>query len=417
MWKAEIVTIGDELLIGQTVDTNSAWMAQQLNYHGIHLYQITSVSDEREHILTALKEASQRAKLVLMTGGLGPTKDDITKATLCEYFDTELEMREEILQEIEQYFKKYDRPMLESNRGQAMLPKKCEVLPNIRGTASGMWFEKDGVTYVSMPGVPYEMKGIMAEQVLPRLKERFEFPAIFHKTIMTQGIGESFLAEKVKDWENSLDERDLKIAYLPSPGLVKVRVSAYGDDRSELENKVLKATNEFVQLVPEYVFGEDDETMESIVGRLMTEKGATLGVAESCTGGTIAQRITSIPGSSAYFMGGMVTYSNASKVDMLDVKSESLNAYGAVSKAVVEEMAMGARKYFKADYGISTSGVAGPGGGTPEKPIGLVWIGLAGPDGVKSAKFIFGKSRDRNISRASNMSLDMLRRELIDKTL
>ena len=413
MLNAEIITIGDELLIGQTIDTNSAWMAAELNAMGINLYQINSIADDRAHILRTLKECGERSKIVLITGGLGPTKDDITKSTLCEFFDTELELNEAVLHGIEDYFEKIGRRMLDSNRMQAMLPKDSITLINRRGTASGMWFERGETVYVSMPGVPYEMMSLMTEEVLPRLQEKFNTPAIFHKTIMTQGIGESFLAERVKEWENSLEHRNLKIAYLPSPGIVKVRISAYGDRLEEIKPRVLEAAAELHALVPEFIFGEDDDKLELIIGRLLKEKNASLSVAESCTGGRISEMITSISGSSAYFMGAAVTYSNASKVHMLGVKSESLNAYGAVSKAVVEEMAIGAQKCFETDYAIATSGVAGPGGGTPEKPVGLVWIALATPNGVISERCMFGNNRERNIQRAANHSLDMLRKELI----
>ncbi len=413
MLLAEIITIGDELLIGQTVDTNSAWMAKVLNLNGIKLHQITSVSDEREHILQALNDSSKRAKIVLITGGLGPTKDDITKSTLCEYFNTKLEMNAEVLESIENFFKQFDRPMLDSNRNQALLPKACEVLINTRGTASGMWFEKEGVVYVSMPGVPYEMKGLMTDEVIARLKYRFETPAIYHKTLLTQGIGESFLAEQIRQWEDSLAARDLKLAYLPSPGMVKLRISAYGHDELELREKVLLAASELRSQISDFVFGEDEQSMESIIGELLKSKNKTLALAESCTGGNISRILTAIPGSSQYFLGCAVTYSNASKVDILGAKSESLTEYGAVSKAVVEEMAVGSKRNFHSDYALATSGVAGPEGGTVEKPVGLVWIALAGPNGVVSEKFNFGNNRDRNIQRASIMALDMLRKELL----
>jgi len=413
MLLAEIITIGDELLIGQTVDTNSAWMAKALNLSGIKLHQVTTVADEKEHIVEAMQNSARRSKIVLITGGLGPTKDDITKATLCEYFETHLEMNSTVLQGIEEFFKQFDRPMLESNRNQAMLPAACEVLINTRGTASGMWFEKDGIIFVSMPGVPYEMKGLMTDEVLPRLKKRFEAPAIFHKTILTQGIGESFLAEIIRNWEDKIRANGLKLAYLPSPGLVKLRISAYGKDESTLRDEVLSAAEELKCIISEYVFGEDEDTMESIVGDLLKLKNKTLSLAESCTGGNISKIITSIPGSSAFYFGCAVTYSNASKVDVLGAQSESLNKFGAVSKAIVEEMALGAKLKFHSDYALATSGVAGPGGGTMEKPVGLVWIALAGPNGVVSEKYNFGNSRERNIQRASAMALDMLRKELL----
>ncbi len=411
---AEIITIGDELLIGQTVDTNSAWIARELNLIGISVYQITSVADTEEHIRKALDDASKRVAIVLMTGGLGPTSDDITKPSLCKYFNTHLSLREDVLKGIEDYFASIGRPMLESNRNQAMLPHDCTILPNSKGTAAGMWFEKDGLIFVSMPGVPYEMKGLMEEHVLLRLKERFQLPSIYHRTLLTQGIGESFLAEIIKDWESSLAEEHIKLAYLPSPGIVKLRLSAYGDNMSELMEKVDRKAESFMEIAGKFVFGENEESLESVVGELLKKSGRTLSIAESCTGGYLSHLITSIPGSSAYFQGTVVSYSNEIKHDLLGVSNSDIEEYGAVSSEVVEAMAKGVYKRFKSTYSLAISGIAGPDGGTTEKPVGLVWIALAGPDGISSHRFVFGKERSRNIRRAALMALDLLRKELID---
>jgi len=411
--KVEIITIGDELLIGQTVDTNSAWMARELNKAGISVYQRTAVPDNRERILTSLEEAARRVKIVLITGGLGPTKDDITKPTLCEYFGTELVMNREVLNRIEVYFAQTGRPMLESNRLQAMLPASCTVLNNPRGTAQGMWFEKDGVVYVSMPGVPYEMQGLMLEEVLPRLKQLFDLPAIYHRTLLTQGIGESYLAEIIKDWENSLSPLGISLAYLPSPGLVKLRLSMYGEEKEAIRSVVDAKASELLQIAGKFVFGEDEDTLESVIGRLLLKSGANLALAESCTGGSISQLITSVAGCSQYYAGGVTAYSNDAKNALLGVPKELISRHGAVSAEVAEAMASGAQKKFHTTYAVSTTGVAGPTGGSAEKPVGLVWIGVAGPNGTVSHRFQFGNERERNIRRASLMALDLLRKELL----
>jgi len=411
--KVEIITIGDELLIGQTVDTNSAWMARELNKAGLSVYQRTAVPDDRERIITALSDAAIRVNIVLITGGLGPTKDDLTKPTLCEYFNTELVLNQEVLGRIEAYFAQAGRPMLESNRLQAMLPASCRVLPNPRGTAQGMWFEMEGVVYVSMPGVPYEMKGLMLEEVLPGLKQRFQLPAIYHRTILTQGIGESFLAEVIKDWENGLMPLGIKLAYLPSPGLVKLRMSSYGEELEPLKVAVDAKATELLQLIGKFVFGEDEDTLEAVVGSLLAESSETLAVAESCTGGNISQMITSVPGCSQYYLGSITAYSNDAKVSLLGVPKEIITRFGAVSAEVAEAMAAATKKKFNSTYAISTTGVAGPSGGSADKPVGLVWIGVAGPNGIVSHRFQFGNERERNIRRASLMALDLLRKELL----
>ena len=400
-------------MIGQTVDTNSAWMAKQLNAIGISIHQITSISDTREAILNALAEVNERADLVLMTGGLGPTRDDITKITLCEYFETHLVMHDDVREGIEKWFEARGIPVLDVNRRQAELPAACEVLRNRRGTAQGMWFEKEGTVFVSMPGVPYEMKGIVEEQLIPRLIAHFERPHIEHFTLMTSGIGESLLADKIKAWEDSLDAEDIHIAYLPSPGVVKVRLSAIGNDKAAIQEKIQRKAKEFEQQVGEYVFGYNDMPLHEAVGNLLKENRLTVSTAESCTGGRIAAALAEFPGSSAFFIGGVVAYANEAKMNLLGVEAGTLARNGAVSQAVIEAMARGAQQRFATDYAVATSGIAGPDGGTETKPVGTVWIAVATPNGVKSVLHNFGGDRERNIVRAVQATLTLLRNEIL----
>lgn len=411
--QAEIITIGDEILIGQIVDTNSAWIGEQLNLNGIKLHQITSISDDEEHIYHALESLHSKTKLVLMTGGLGPTKDDITKHTLARYFKTELKFHEPTYEHVKQLFARFNVEMTETNRKQAELPESCTIITNNYGTAPGMWFERDGVVYVSMPGVPYEMKKMVSNELMPRIKKHFRTPSIIHRTVLTQGIGESFLADKIVDWENSLPAEGIKLAYLPSPGLVRLRLSITGDNEADLLERVNRKIKELQGLIPQYIYGYEKEKMEEIVGRLLKEKGQTLATAESCTGGRISHLVTSVPGSSEYFMGGVVSYSYQSKEDMLGVKKTTLETYGAVSEETVLEMAQGAKERFNTDYAISASGIAGPTGGMDDKPVGTVWIAVASPQGVKAKKFTFGDNRERNIVRSSLAALNMLRKEIL----
>jgi len=410
---AEIITIGDEILIGQIVDTNSAWIAEQLNLIGIKVKQISSVSDDEEHILNALEEASRRAQLVLITGGLGPTKDDITKATLCKFFNTKLVFHEEIFKKIEERFQKMKLPALESNRRQADLPENCKIVPNHKGTASGMLFEKNGVHFISMPGVPFEMKAMVSDEVIPLIKQKFKLPVIVHRTILTHGIGESFLAEKIKDWEDNLPS-NLKLAYLPSPEHLRLRMSIYGDNEAELQTILDKQETALKEIIPTYIFGHGKQTLQEVIGKLLIEKEASISSAESCTGGNIARLITSIPGSSAYFKGSVIAYSNEIKERILNVNADDILKYGAVSEQVVEQMASGVKKLLNTDYAIATSGIAGPDGGTEEKPVGTVWIAVAGPNGVYSKKFVFSHDRDINIRRSTSMALDYMRRLLVE---
>ena len=410
---AEIITIGDEILIGQIVDTNSAWMGEQLNLVGIKVHQITSVSDIAEHIINALDEARARVDVILITGGLGPTKDDITKHTLVKYFNTSLRFDEDVFQHVKTLFARFGREVTGVNLKQAEVPENCTVIHNANGTAPGMWFEQDEKVFVSMPGVPYEMKKMMSVEILPRLKKYFKTPTIVHRTILTQGIGESFLSEIIAEWENSLEVEKIKLAYLPSPGLVRLRLSTSGNDEVALIKSVDDKVEELKKLIPQHIYGYEKDTLEQIVGRLLKEKKQTLSLAESCSGGLIAHLVTSVPGSSAYFMGGVVSYSYESKTKMLGVTNETLEKFGAVSEEVVTQMAIGAKKEFNTDWAVSASGIAGPDGGMEGKPVGTVWIAVAGPNGVKAKKFKFGGDRERNISVTAITSLNMLRKQLL----
>lgn len=408
---AEIITIGDELLIGQVIDTNSAWMAEQLNVIGIKVHQITSISDDQEHILTTLKEASERAQLILITGGLGPTKDDITKQTLCKFFDTSLVFSEAAYINVEKLFSARGIAVTELNRLQAMVPANCRVISNPNGTAPCMWFEKNGCIYISMPGVPFEMKAIMEQEIIPRLLNKLN-RVIIHRTILTEGVGESHLASIIEPWEDSLPEF-VKLAYLPQPGMVRLRLTAYGTERNTLQNAIDKAEKELYAYAGKYIFGFDDDTMESVVGQLLRNKGMTLSTAESCTGGNIAQLITSIAGSSDYFKGSIVAYSNEIKEQFLGVPHQVIVEHGAVSEQTVIAMAEGIRIRFMTDFAIAVSGIAGPGGGTDEKPVGTTWIAIATPTETVASKFLFGEHRGRNIRKASIAALNMLRGRLI----
>ncbi|MCC6600498.1 MAG: competence/damage-inducible protein A [Crocinitomicaceae bacterium] len=416
--QAEIITIGDELLIGQTIDTNSTWMGEQLNSIGIRVHRATSIADDRKEILNILHEALLRSELILVTGGLGPTKDDITKKTLCEFFETDLIMHQPSVERITALFKDKGLPILEMNLLQAEVPRSCKVLNNSRGTASGMWFEKNGKVLVFMPGVPYEMMGIMEEEVLPEVQSFFKRPEIVHHTILTQGVGETFLAEQIKDWEDSLSSEELKLAYLPSPGMVKLRLSAYGGgEKNALEEKIFRKKKELEGLIGEHIFGYDKETLASVVGKLLLERNATLCVAESCTGGFVSHLITCTPGSSDYFVGGVIAYTNSIKDHQLGVSSALLDSEGAVNDETARQMAAGARDRLNTSYAISTTGIAGPSGGTKENPVGTVWIGISGPNRTFAYRFQFGRNRERNILIASHTALNLLRKEIIGQNV
>jgi nicotinamide-nucleotide amidase len=414
MMQVEIITIGDEILIGQIVDTNSAWMGEQLNLIGLSVKQITSVSDQREDILKALELASTRAKVVLITGGLGPTSDDITKPTLCEYFDSKLIFNQDVYKEVERVFKSRGFVVTDINRKQAEVPECATVMPNHNGTAPGMWFEKEGTIYVSMPGVPFEMKGIMSDYILPRLKERFTTQAIYHKTVLTQGMGESMVAARIADWENALPAT-IKLAYLPQPGMVRLRLTGVDTDYERIKALVEAEAVKLEPLIGELIYGYNNDTMESVVGQLLKDQNATLATAESCTGGYLAHLITSIPGSSEYYKGSVVSYANSVKTALLNVKESDLQAYGAVSEQVVTAMAEGVRKIIGTDYALATSGIAGPDGGTPEKPVGTVWIALASASGTKTKLLNLGTNRQRTIHMTAINALSLLRKEISKK--
>ena len=411
--KAEIITIGDEILIGQIVDTNSAWMAEQFNIHGIEVYQITSVHDNREHILEAMNNAAGKVDLVVMTGGLGPTKDDITKKTLCEFFGSELVMHEPTLEHIKNRFVKRNIDINKLNRDQALVPDNCTVLFNLLGTAPGLWFESNNTIFVSMPGVPFEMKYLVENEVLPRLVKTGKTKAIYHKTILTQGIPESMLAMKIEDLENNLPT-NVKLAYLPSPMAVRLRLSATGTNKNELEKLVENEVAKLQQIIPDAIYGYGDETMAEAIGKLLLKAGKTLGVAESCTGGFISHLITSVPGCSAWYKGSVTAYANQVKQNVLGVQAETLEKFGAVSEETAREMAAGARTVLGADFAVATTGIAGPDGGTPDKPVGTVWIAVATEKSVSAQKFVFGDNRERNILRSGQTALQFLRKVILD---
>ncbi len=410
---AEIITIGDEILIGQIIDTNSAFMGKELNKIGVDVHQITSIKDDKQHILNALKEASERVDVVLITGGLGPTKDDITKHTICEYFKDTLVQNKEVLAHIEKIFEKYiSTPISEINKQQALVPSTCKVLMNQYGTAPGMWLEKDNTVFVSMPGVPYEMKGLMKEEVLPRIQKRFDRPHIIHKTILTYGMGESAIAEKIENWEDNLPSY-VKLAYLPSLGRVRLRLSARGKDGKLLADAIEHQVTRLKEIIGDIIVGyEEDETIEIRIGELLMNKGRTLSVAESCTGGKIAESFTANAGASSYFMGGTVTYATQSKIDVLGVDPEIIKKYTVTSEEVAKAMALKVKEKFKSDYAISTTGNAGPSKGDGDVEVGTVFIGIATPTTVFSKKYIFGNFRERNIGKAVNKSLELLLGEL-----
>jgi nicotinamide-nucleotide amidase len=411
---SEIITIGDEILIGQVIDSNSAWMAESLNSIGIHVGQITSISDSAAHIRQALDDASRRAELIFLTGGLGPTRDDITKRALVEYFNSKLVLNEEVLTRIEKFLIPRGVQMNELNRSQALLPDNCMLIPNRFGTASGMWFTKGGKHYISMPGVPYEMKGMMTGFILLQLREKFRLPAIEHKTILTQGIPESHLALMLEQFENSLPE-SIRLAYLPSPGMVRLRLTATGSDRQSVKDSLEKEAEKLLKIIPEAVYGSEDEKLEAIIGELLVKKKATLSTAESCTGGTISQMIVSVPGASRYFLGSLVAYSDDIKIRILGVDKALIETHGAVSQQVAGSMAEKVRELCRSDYAIATSGIAGRDGGTPDKPAGTTWIAVASARTLICNNFHFGDVRDRNIHKASVTALNMLRKLLLSE--
>lgn len=410
---AEIITIGDELLIGQVVDTNSAFIAKQLNKIGVTIYQITSVQDDKGHILKALKEAEYNADIIILTGGLGPTKDDITKKTIAEYFDDVLVRNASVLENIEHIWKQHVRTeLLQVNKDQALVPSKAEVLMNKLGTAPGMWVEKGDKTFISLPGVPYEMKALVENNVVSKLKNKYNCPYILHKTLLVYGLGESALAARIESWEDKLPKH-IKLAYLPNLGKVRLRLSAKGFNEEQLKNEVRQEISRVLPLIEDEFFGfEDEGAVETIIADQLTKLGKTLAVAESCTGGAIAKRFTSNSGASAYFKGGVVTYSTQSKIDVLGVEEANIKKYSVVSKQVAEAMAQNALQLFKSDYAIATTGNAGPTKGDSNAEVGTVFIALAVKSNVFSGEFNFGNSRVKVVNKAVNKALEILLKEI-----
>jgi nicotinamide-nucleotide amidase len=411
MIHTEILTIGDEILIGQITDTNSAWLGEQLSKSGFTIRQITSISDDEDQILSTLKEISSRADLLIITGGLGPTNDDITKKCLCRFFDTKLKTNLEMLRNVETLLSHRGVPMNELNRKQAEVPANCIPILNKKGTAPGLWFDQNNQVVVALPGVPFEMKGIMEDDVLPRLKLKFKTPKIFHKTVLTTGIPESVLATRIREWESNLPV-GIKLAYLPQPGIVRLRLGGNGIN---IVKQIEIEIDKLVSIIPEAVFGFNDDSLEEIIGKLLRNSSKTLSLAESCTGGYLSHLITSVPGSSNYYYGSVTSYSNKIKSEILGVDPHIINNFGAVSRETVEAMAIGVQKLMGTDYAISISGIAGPEGGTAEKPVGTVWIAIASPKELISKKLQLGNIRLNNIRIAAITALNQLRM-IISKT-
>ncbi|AMQ57331.1 competence/damage-inducible protein A [Algoriphagus sanaruensis] len=406
--KAEIIAIGDELLYGQIMDTNSHWISQELDLLGVKVVRKTTVGDNRTDILAAFSEAEKRADIILITGGLGPTQDDLTKPLLAEYFGCEIIEFPEAVEAVTSFFRRRGREMTQLNILQGHLPSCCTYIPNEVGTAPGMWFEKNGTYWMSMPGVPHEMKKLMKDFVLPELPKRFDLPIIYHKVIKTVGIGESWLADLIKDWENALPEH-IRLAYLPSLGHVKLRLTAFGKDKNLLIEEVQTQIDAVFPLIEKYIYGYDEETLETAIGKLLKNAGKTLALAESCSGGYISHLVTSIPGSSTYFQGAVIPYHNQFKSAILNVSSETLQSHGAVSEETATEMAIGVRKLFGSDFGLASTGIAGPDGGSEEKPVGTVWIACAGEGFVETRKLQLTQERLINIQLTGVSVLNLLR--------
>jgi nicotinamide-nucleotide amidase len=412
--QASIITIGDELLIGQVIDTNSAWMAQELNKAGIAVKRRVSVGDIWNEIWTALDEESKHANIILITGGLGPTADDITKPLLCKYFNGNMVIDEGAKQNVINIFKVLNRPMIERNFKQAEVPDVCTVIQNKRGTAPGMWFKKGNTIYVSMPGVPHEMKGMMVDYVIAELSKTFTLPTIVHRTLLTAGVGESFLAEMIKDFEEALPE-NIKLAYLPNYGMVRLRLSSSGFNKIEIEKQIDEAFATLQSLVSNHLVVSNDLPMQKVVGNLLLAKNKTMCTAESCTGGYISHLLTAIPGSSLFYDGSVISYSYGAKEDLLGVNHNTLVDKGAVSEEVVMEMANGALQNIKSDYVIAVSGIMGPGGGMPEKPVGTVWIAVGNHKKIEAQKLQFRFDRQRNIELTAVTALNLLRKFILNQ--
>ncbi len=410
--KAEIITIGDELLIGQTIDTNSAWIGSELSLAGFDIQKKTSIHDNRPDILRALNDALGKSDVVIITGGLGPTSDDITKETLCEFFETRLVINDEVQTMIEEMMLRRNFPMNENNRRQAEVPEKCRVLTNAAGTAPGMWFEKEGTIFVSVPGVPAEMKHIMSIHVLPELKHRFRSQVILHRNIMTYGVPEAILAEILADFEAKLPAF-IRLAYLPSSGIIKLRFTGTGNNRSFISDSIGRQVENLYSIIPDLIYGENEETLEMVTGRLLRSRNLTVSTAESCTGGNIARLFTSVPGSSDYYTGSVIAYDNIVKTGLLGITEKTIKEEGAVSESVARRMAEGARRLFRTDYCIATTGIAGPEGGSSEKPVGTLWTAVASERETAAEKHTFGKDRLTNITRFSLVAMNLLRKQIL----
>jgi len=411
--KATIITIGDEILIGQIIDSNSAWMGKELNKIGVSVYEIISIGDDKDHILSAFAKAEQQSDIVLVTGGLGPTKDDITKTTICDYFDDTLVQNKDVLEHIRAMFAKYVKDaIVPANEMQSMVPSKALILNNAYGTAPGMWIEKNDTIFIYMPGVPFEMKALMTNEVLPRLRKTEGLPYIYHRTILTAGQGESTIATRIEQWEDNLPVT-VKLAYLPSLGSVRLRLSSTGMNKDEVIKKVDENVSALYQLIQDIIIGEsNDESMAQQVAGLLKKAGLTLAVAESCTGGQIAQQLTEHAGASAFFMGASVTYATQSKIDVLDVDPEVIKRYTVVSEQVAMAMATGAREKFHADIAVSTTGNAGPSKGDSDADVGTVFIGIATATNCFAIKFMMGNHRERVIQKTVNKSFELLQKEI-----
>jgi nicotinamide-nucleotide amidase len=407
----EIISIGDELLYGKTINTNASWIGEQLSMIGFEIEKVSTISDKAQAIKSTVQLAVQTHKLVLITGGLGPTNDDITKQVLCELFQTQLEFYEPAYAAIQSFLKSRNGEMNENNKSQAWLPKDAYLIRNDCGTAWGMWFEWNNSTIISMPGVPFEMKYMMQAYIIPKLKDSFVLPPIVHRHILCTGIAEAKLAHVIAEWESQLPNC-VHLAYLPSPGIVKLRLTVIGEAIEHAKQIIFEQESKILPIIKEFVYGYDDDTLEELIGALLIKKNATLSTAESCTGGNIASTIVKIPGSSQYFKGGIIAYSNDFKIQQLHISHDLLSNYGAVSKEVVEAMAMNCRRIYNTDFAIATSGIAGPTGGTEEKPVGTVWIAVASATNICSQKFLFGEHRERTILRTTIAALNLLQKNI-----
>jgi nicotinamide-nucleotide amidase len=416
--KATIVTIGDEILIGQIVDTNSGFIAKSLDKIGVEINEMISISDDKQHILNTFLQLQNKVDLVIITGGLGPTKDDITKHTFCEYFEDKLVVNEDVLAHVTQMIEGfYKRPITQLNKDQALVPSKCTVLHNQMGTAPGMWMKKENTVFISLPGVPYEMKYIVENEIIPKVVQEYKRPYIIHKTILTYGEGESKLAERIENWENNLPQF-IKLAYLPSPGKVRLRLSARGTDKDKLESAIEENIASLTKIIGDIIVGFDDgETIEVILGRLLTQQNKTISTAESCTGGKIAQLLSSVAGASSYFKGSIVSYATETKINVLGIDEVLIKEHTVVSAEVAKQMAISIKKIMKTDYAIATTGNAGPLKGDSNAKIGTVFIALVTPTEVRIEEFNFGQPRDKVIDRAVNKSLEMLQKEILKNLL